>query len=751
MRQGVAVGWRRKLAGRVVAALVACVFLVVLVNLLAALVSPVVWKANRPLRAGGPEVRRDAWERLEDEREREREQSGQPVLHDYERSLAVEVRDRRLTATYVLTASRDDQLLHLVESGQADDDPDRFVQYALGTVKVAEIPAWLPESLPREGGELDFEAPIVVTRSLSSKAEVRVRSRPYELFMPKFRVTVTGATLPASKDQLTVSGKRLAVRTGAGVQPEWQTETVVSLSRPVGNAISFDVERRNLLSVQSRLVSLGTVTLPVVGNLLITLMDLIPLLVLLYFLVHRFFPGDKAKRVGIPEAVDWRRIVALLIVWHLSVAIIDAAVELDIRAGEYLEQLTSGLLDPYDRIPLVIGPYGLGLVAALLLWSVAVARRPAREAAASPGGAADRRGLRRMLWALLVALALGFVLVSVGASEQPVLVTHRLRVAVACALTVVGIFLASLLLVRATLGRRQAASVAAAATLGFVLVAMLFYALLFPGEEQVNRFAIAAFLLLAGVFALTYAVLAWSVISAVLERRRQRQRQREEPLGRVWLLSHRAVWAMLVLLVLVPAVGFTLPLDQADDIGPWTAFRFAYALPWLSGWLGLAYVLLVLESLSDRPLRVDADKRRQLIRWAGIVFVIFSFYWPSQNWLYIPVTIIVGSVLAAKFLLPRTRIAQVAAVDEATQVAEAEAATDPPSGQQGSVLRRVLRSGRNLLQRAPQAGQTEGAVEAPDSQQGPPLDWELRMGRNLLDGALRISQAEEALRARRAA
>jgi hypothetical protein len=211
-------------------------------------------------------------------------------------------------------------------------------------------------------------------------------------------------------------------------------------------------------------------------------------------------------------------------------------------------------------------------------------------------------------------------------------------------------------------------------------------------------------------FTATYAALAWSAVTAVLARLRRREHQGETSGARSRSLGRQACWAVLILLVLAPAVGLTLPPQQAGDVGPWTAFRFAHALSWLAGWLGLVYLLLALESLSDAPLRVDAGRRRDLVRWAGIVFVVFSFYWPSQNWLYIPVTIILGWVLAATFLLPRAKVAAVGEVEAAAEAARV--AGEPARGQREPRPHPALVLARKLLDAALRISQAEAAVRA---------------------------------------
>jgi hypothetical protein len=43
-----------------------------------------------------------------------------------------------------------------------------------------------------------------------------------------------------------------------------------------------------------------------------------------------------------------------------------------------------------------------------------------------------------------------------------------------------------------------------------------------------------------------------------------------------------------------------------------------------------------------------------------VVFVLYSFYWAGQHWLYVPVTLLAGWFLAAKLLLPTARVKEVA-------------------------------------------------------------------------------------------
>jgi hypothetical protein len=103
-----------------------------------------------------------------------------------------------------------------VQAGQADDHPDRFAAYAFGSVTVAQVPEWLPESVPRRGIELDFEAPVVMAQPASGTAELHLKSRSFDLLMPRFRIVVAEPTLSASSDELTVTGQQLVVRSRKG-------------------------------------------------------------------------------------------------------------------------------------------------------------------------------------------------------------------------------------------------------------------------------------------------------------------------------------------------------------------------------------------------------------------------------------------------------------------------------------------------------------------------------------------------------
>jgi hypothetical protein len=465
--------------------------------------------------------------------------------------------------------------------------------------------------------------------------------------------------------------------------------------RPGGEEVTFDVERRNLSTVQSRLMTLGTVSIPVVGDFLLLVMGQVPMVVLLYFLARVYVPRKGGRWVGVLEAADWRRTTALLTIWPLGLAVVNVAIELDWRAGHYLEPLTSWLLEP-GEIPDLTGGYGLGMVAALVLWPVAVMRQLRGQG--DPGS--DRR-LHRMLCALLLAAAIAGVLAVLELGGQLPVSTRPVELAVACVLTVLGIFLASLVLGRAMLGSRRSGSVAATATVVLVLVASLFHALLYSDSERVNVFAVAAFLLLASTFTLTFALLAWKVVQTAL-RRRSRDRPRYQGSDQLrQRLSRRAVFGLLILLVLLPSVGLVIPLQQAARVGPWSVFPFGYALLWLSGWLGMVYLLLVLQSLSEGPVVsiAAADRRRELVRATGIVFVVFTFYWPDQNWLYIPVTIILGALLAAKLLLPKERLEELTAVETAIS----DAVEQPESR---------YRSLRELLRDAVEISRAEDALRA---------------------------------------
>jgi hypothetical protein len=576
--------WMWKLAGRAAAALLAAFLVAVLVDVLAVVAWPAAWDREQQL-LRGPRARAAPWEDLQ----------GRTVSIVGTRSLALRLRDDRLTATWSLQTSRDDPLLRLVQEGRADEDPDGFVRFALGTIGIAQAPDWLPESPPRpdEDDELRFERPTVLVKPGSVTAEIRSSSKPYELRLQTARVVVGDPMLPA-KHELIVSAERLVIRAGDGGWTRWETGSAAGFRRDGAGVTAFDVRRLDPPTGQARLVSLGTVQLPIIGGLLVAIMEILPYLLVLS-LLHKASHVDAAAR--------WRPAMILLVAWYLGVALLDAAISLDLTA-DYLRPITSRLVGPSDPGPLeMVGPYGLAVVGTLLLLPLAV-RRSLRRVQTQTG-----RGrwwwLRGALVAVMLAGAFVAVLWFLRRSGQ---LTSFMRPGAQLAggvLIVAGLFLASLVLCVAALGRRYAALVAAAATLLLAAVALLAPALLRRSGDLVNPFRVGAFLLLVAAMTAAFAVMAWMVART------------PGSSGRPVSRAHHAFLPLVALVALVPVVPQVLPLDRAGSVGPWSAFRVAYALH-VADLAGRAWLSATGAAGAGVTRQVPEEARRRPLGWRGV-------------------------------------------------------------------------------------------------------------------------------------
>src|SRR5215471_11725332 len=136
--------------------------------------------------------------------------------------------------------------------------------------------------------------------------------------------------------------------------------------------------------------------------------------------------------------------------------------------------------------------------------------------------------------------------------------------------------------------------------------------------------------------------------------------------GLILLIRNRAPWLprrrfviVIVMVYLVAAGVLILPhalglLLHAErfEAGPWSVLPLVDDLQNLLFVVVLFSLFVELRRLSDVPTFDEEGLHRIL----GVIFVVLNFYWFSDRWLYLPVPVLLGWLLAATWLFPPMKV-----------------------------------------------------------------------------------------------
>lgn len=298
-----------------------------------------------------------------------------------------------------------------------------------------------------------------------------------------------------------------------------------------------------------------------------------------------------------------------------------------------------------------VGALATTLLAAAVVWPVAVvrARQWSMEVAhlgpSSLSVDVRARSRARLMGAVpMVAVAVVTAAVAgVAAREYGVASNVLIAVLAATGMLATLSFLLLRYLIGTLVGPRRRTSLALIATLAATCVAVAFPLFIYVYDDWYNRIRLAAFLLAASILITAYALFAaWATVFVAARR-----------IARRW---STALAAVVVLVILVLAVPDTIALAAAPaptwEAGLWSLLWLASALGAVSGVLLVACLLLALKRLSGRA---ESGKGSEIIRQGGVVFAVVTFYWWGERWLYVPITLLLGWLVAAKVALPRDR------------------------------------------------------------------------------------------------
>lgn len=626
-----------KSSWRIVLLLVLSAALVVVVDWMAWFANP--WVAHHDGGWGGDRLGKSAWSDIVD---------GDDGLQLDSRDLLIELNGDQLTARYTVSAPSNTAFAAAAATDDSPNSGNDLVDNVLGEVQVAEF---------RYGftGDKDYYSPLSFGEpQLAVKgatATVTVESEPFRLYLPRQRLVVGrpgDVTVSGSDDvDIEAHGIQVADASGASIQEIGGSDTTL-----VANARTVSVEMWEDGASQGwldGLRALGSIAIPVAGYPLDILSGAFVYLVLLWSLSRVARDGAAAS-----DAVRTARKAVLVIVGGLSAA---AFLLPMLRISE--------ILTNYQRSAdyIVAGPMGLLVAGAVVWWLTASLRIWSPDKAESPGWA-DRLGSRRGLAAplvsvLCVSVVLGLYVamlllsptalrwLDIPASQDiPVMILAAIAVALVVWIATImfgGRVLPWLLSVPMT-------ALILAAAAGWPLI---WYTSFNPGGQgtyYVNAWGKWIYAAVVAAVVIGLAVMFARVFWVVTK-----------PYGKPWQwvagATAAAVTALAVLPDAISESGVVAP--RSAGLVPYDLFNFFLALPSLLSWLLIVMALLVAIGLQS------AAGMRPAARFLAIPIALGLFYGSGQ-WLYLPVTRLLGLPLVIRFLLPGRLATQKASPDESS-------------------------------------------------------------------------------------
>jgi hypothetical protein len=617
------------------------------------------------------------------------------------RLLTFELDREQLTARYDLWLPPDHALFRAVQGGKGQSDVAWLVHDVLGEVRVGELPQGLPNSQRTVETTLDFLAPVVHVTTV--EGHIQVTAKPYWYRLPRLQISVDrpDTTLPLDTDVTVLrpppaAGRsrsdRLQVFNQGGVTPVWQSDTQALFDR-LGSAQSlrFMVMQPDKTGLWSALFAMGGASLPVLAQLQGRLPNLLVALVLLWLLNSAADRLDSAGEI-VRTLAD---MVRVLVLFALGLAVAGILVDATFSLGTYTRPLAMRLAGPDVYIPKQVGAFALTIVAAGLLWPLVVVRMrkklstaaagmhsdddvaptmaPATktgngaspdsggvgadvriggaEPADAPGAVSGKPVLRITITVLAVAVTLLAVgtagllpwMTDDGTLRHPAGVTATV-IALAVVVVLLSRYLVRELLGRGGIGKRGLSVVAAVAALVSIGVTVMLPVVGYVYTNQVDAARLGVFVALAVMLAVTYAIYAAIVVEFVAVAVARSRWSR-------WL----GLTALLALLVLtVPdSIGVALDPGPASEAGPWSLFTLGDSLNSVSYYLLLGCLLAALHTMSNAGLvHTDDATDVALMRRAGIVFAFLTFYWTGEQWFALPISLLLGWLVAATVAFP---------------------------------------------------------------------------------------------------
>jgi len=535
-------------------------------------------------------------------------------------NLLLSVKNSQLTATYTLTAAG-----RLAKSLNAAHDAGVADSQVLGLIDNIDIAEFDRGFTGRDHTwkQLVFSQPQL---SITSKNdEIKVTSYPVELQLNTQLMTMfqKQANTQTHIDQISIQAKGLQLNKSSGMIIDSMSANQVIASPTGDRSASFAITENDPKSELLMLLrASGGIFIPIFNNLLSGLGTYLIYILLLLGLTSaaRSFPGNRVIAAS--------RDVLFIIV---AAFITGYALELMTEINERI---------PAGHIRTEAGPIGLLLAGIVLVWPTAclAAGRDGQAGQDTNDKHPARKSYLLIVLGLITELAAYWIAAYAGWQVNPL--AHPAGLAAGAFVGFLTVVLAVEILPRAG---KLLIGLIAGAGLAILLTASVFAPILsqsiFNGdhfrEPHVNVggkliYLTAAILLFGGL-----AVLSYRIVQSLGYKPQRR-----------WL-----TWSAITLLIGITIIPNTVENSQisaAHTQGTSVSafFGLIFSLPQLLDWLLLALAVTAVMSLPETPVTWPSA------RYIAIPISLLLLY-GNVTWLYIPVTLIIGTVTVAVLLLPR--------------------------------------------------------------------------------------------------
>ena len=543
--------------------------------------------------------------------------------------LVLQVRPDGVVARYEIDLDRQHPLLAVVQSGQPAKNPALLLKYLCGEVQI-------------DGRSLEYGPADVVIPENQSTARLIFTSRRFDPMSRSFEIVKQSPAivLPLATGEMVVTFETEQARV-------WSETDLLAVKTSERTVLRLPVERRSFAAgvtmlewtrqegaAAERLAALinRVYDPPVIGHLLIGLLEALPFLLLLVWSKRYQFSRDQ------PEFERQRRIVGLYLVYHFLYFGFIALDDLGREWGGPAFWLLSLVRNDLPLPVRLAAKESFVLVAMMAAWfylwpALTEERLWADEVPAR------RRWARLGLVILVSGLGTAMALLVTGdflATE-----TGGWSLGSFYALALGGLLLWLLLLciwLAAELSMRRRAL--AALSLFFVLVYLVAsqdQPWLFAHPKTKAALHLINYMLVALALTATFGKLIYAALSG------------KNVLGewRGWSAPRKALVVLAVLGIALSTRSWVTPMVY------WPIWSLSWQLKNL---FYLALIPILAGFLRRVAMNRSALALPSSARIAGILLALCLFYSPTARWNYIPVCFLIGYLLLTRWLIPARRL-----------------------------------------------------------------------------------------------